>query len=604
MYRQTLYICLFPLLLAGCGDSDGTDSDASATLTTGVVTGATATATPTTSEQTQTVGEAESGSEDASTESSTETDPQTTESETETESDGCICTPGETADCIDDGSIEVCADDCQSFEAVPCPGLNLCMDGQCVMGACTPGAAKCFDGGSYEVCTEDGQGYGEPIPCGETEGCKSGTCQPLCEIVKADPSSVGCVFRANKMQNFEEEPSALIIGNVSEDLTATVQLYYRAPGGAEGPQGDPVEVLPGNSHVFNLTTPGEPGPVSVLRNGGTFRAESNIPVVAYQHSPINAEAHNDSSMLLPDYAQRSDYIVATYPPNLGGHPAYFNVIALEDDTTVEWTSPFGSSGGTGVPAAANDTPVMVTMQAGDMLQVENGLDDLSGTLIHSSKPIWVATAVQCVNIPANVTYCDHIEEQAIPLEYWGETYVGAHAPQRGNEDYHWRVFGGDEAVTIETDPPQAGFPVTLNLGDFHDFETSESFTITGDGPFMPVQFLEGQNGGAGTGDPAMYQMVPVEQFLDRYAFVTGTGYTLNYVQVIRKVNGPEVYVDEQTVTGYYQVGEYEVADWPISEGAHLATSAGTFGAIQVGYTGVTSYAYPGGLNLEVINPIG
>ena len=50
------------------------------------------------------------------------------------------------------------------------------------------------------------------------------------------------------------------------------------------------------------------------------------------------------------------------------------------------------------------------------------------------------------------------------------------------------------------------------------------------------------------------------------------------------------------------VGDFEVADWMITEGAHLAESAETFAIMQVGYTNVTSYAYPGGLRLKVINP--
>jgi hypothetical protein len=119
---------------------------------------------------------------------------------------------------------------------------------------------------------------------------------------------------------------------------------------------------------------------------------------------------------------------------------------------------------------------------------------------------------------------------------------------------------------------------------------------------MPVQYLEGEQSGAGTGDPASYQMVPTEQFLPRYVFVTGTGYTQNYVQVIRPAGGADVEVDDQVVSGYYAVGGYEVADWPISEGAHVAGSADPFGVIQVGYTTVTSYAYPGGLALGFINP--
>jgi hypothetical protein len=74
------------------------------------------------------------------------------------------------------------------------------------------------------------------------------------------------------------------------------------------------------------------------------------------------------------------------------------------------------------------------------------------------------------------------------------------------------------------------------------------------------------------------------------------------VQIVRSAGGPDVLVDGQVVNGYYAVGMYEVADWAIQPGTHLAESAAQFGIYQVGYTGVTSYAYPGGLRLKVINP--
>ncbi|MCA9638452.1 MAG: IgGFc-binding protein, partial [Myxococcales bacterium] len=399
------------------------------------------------------------------------------------------------------------------------------------------------------------------------------------------------------MQNFKEEPSALAVGNVSETLTASVTLYYNG-----NVVSGPIQVMPGKSHVFDLTMPPQPGPVSVLRPDSTFKVVSDVPVVAYLHSPIKAEAHNDSSMLLPDHAQRQNFIVAAYAPNISNNPAYVNVIGLEDDTQVTWTPPVATQAGNGVPAVAANQTGMVTIGDYDLLQISSGQADLSGMVISTSKPAWVVGAVQCVNVPNGVTFCDHIEEQMIPLDYWGETYVGAHAPTRGSESFYWRVYGGDDGVTVSTDPPQPGFPVVLDKGKFYEFNTKQSVIFSGDGPFMPVQYLAGQNGGAGTGDPASYQMVPVEQFLTRYAFVTGTGYSKNYAQIVRKKGGADVMVDGVVVTGYYALGDYEIADWSIPEGAHLAESDEAFGVYQVGYTNVTSYAYPGGLRLKVINP--
>jgi hypothetical protein len=423
---------------------------------------------------------------------------------------------------------------------------------------------------------------------------------PACQVVELEQSSVGCEFRANKMQNFIEEPSSLVVGNVSEDDTANVQLYYWN-GNAEQAVGNAVAIMPGDSHEYVLGNPVQPGDVSVLRDGGTYHVVSDVPVVAYQHSPISAQAHNDSSMLLPDHAQGQNFIVAAWGTNIGSDRSYFDAIALEDDTQITWEPPDATLAGTGVPAVAGGAQGAVMLDEGDMLQVvTNG--DISGTIVTSDKPIWLVGAVPCVNIPANVTFCDHIEEQMLPLDYWGEEYVGAHAPTRGNEDYWWRVYAGDDAVTIDTAPPQNGFPVVLDRGEFFEFSTTQSFMFTGDGPFLPVQYLEGQNGGAGTGDPASFLIVPTEQFLDRYVFVTGSGYTEDYVQVVRENGAADVTVDGMVVNGYYAVGGFEVADWVIPSGSHLAESQDEFAIVQVGYTNVTSYAYPGGLKLAVINP--
>ena len=62
-------------------------------------------------------------------------------------------------------------------------------------------------------------------------------------------------------------------------------------------------------------------------------------------------------------------------------------------------------------------------------------------------------------------------------------------------------------------------------------------------------------------------------------------------------------VDGQVVGGYYAVGAFEVADYSLAqEGTHFATSTQPFGIVSIGYSPATSYGYPGGLKLEVINP--
>ena len=516
-----------------------------------------------------------------------------------TDTDVCVCEAGAAVGCLGEAR-EVCDDDCMGTHEEPCTVPTECVNGSCQLVGCMPGATQCDVDGNVQTCDGFGE-WGPGVGCGGTDSCYGGTCVSLCQLAANTPSSQGCSFRANNMQTYSQfnAPSALVVGNTSDTLTAQLQLYL-VQGGAEVPQGAAVALAPNSTQTFELTQP-KLGVGTVLRSGGSYRLESDIPVIAYQHSPVGAQADNDASMILPDNAAGDEFLISSYTPNIGGDPSYFDVIALEDGTMVEWTPPVATPAGTGVPAVAAGATGTVAMNAGDTLQVAV-YADLTGTRVTSNNPVWVVGAMSCVQVPTGVTACDHLEEQQIPLEYWGNTYVAAHAPQRGSEDYHWRVFGGADGVLIETDPVLPGFPMTLNDGEWVEFTTNDSFVMTADGPFMPVQYLESQSGGAGTGDPAMVQMVPVEQFLDRYAFVTGTGYDVHYVQITRDVGGADVLVDGVVVDGYYTVGSYEVADWTISEGSHVAVSDDAFGIMSVGYTGFTSYAYPGGLELEVINP--
>ena len=362
-------------------------------------------------------------------------------------------------------------------------------------------------------------------------------------------------------------------------------------------------VLPGTVQVFELDAdPIES--VSYKRQGGTYRVQSNILVVAYLHSPLAAIQTNDASMLLPEHALRQNHVVASYYPWLSNYyPSYFNVIAVADNTTVTWTPPVTTEAGIGVPKVFAKTTGKVVMNRGDTLQVVAANHvDVSGTYVSADRPIAVISGSEIVNVPAGTQYADHIEEQMLPLDYWGREYVGPRAPPRGSEGFHWRIYAGGNNVTINASPNPGGFPIILDRGEWHEFETDTSHVFTGNGPFMPVQYLEGKNSGAGTGDPSMYQMVPTEQFLDAYAFTTGVGYDVDYVQVIREQGGADVFVDGELVDGYYTVGNYQVSDWEIAEGNHFASSDGAFGIINLGYTNSTSYAYPGGMQLAVINP--
>ena len=217
---------------------------------------------------------------------------------------------------------------------------------------CMPGTISCKDETSAKVCTPDGLTFID-VPCDEREVCSSGRCLGPCDFAEESPSSIGCSFFAARMTHWRENsPDALIIGNTDRTETATIQLWYVPDNlGLEFPSGDPLELAPGETRLFEMTNSFIDKRGSGFRLGGLYRVESDIPIVAYQHSPLENTSANDSSMLLPEHTLRNEYIVYSYPgfqdkddEDVNGHPSYFTVLSLDYDTVVTWKPPVATAG--------------------------------------------------------------------------------------------------------------------------------------------------------------------------------------------------------------------------------------------------------------------
>lgn len=514
---------------------------------------------------------------------------------------------------------------------------------------CTPGEERCADETTREVCAPTGLSW-KPSACGAHQTCTHAggdavaTCVGPCEVNDATPSSLGCDFVALRVRssNGGEDPSvvydALVVGNPGEEDVA-VQLYFAEDGShQEQAMGEPVVLAKRAAHVFQLTSDTINGPATI-RSGGIYRVRSDLPVVAYLHSPLKNSDSNDSSLLLPVQALRQDYVVASYPgyatdpKQSGGRPSYFNVVSLANDTNISWV-PKRDSAGNGI------TPLVVkageqgavqlnkldVLQLGAHMAVDDdqfALQDISGTVIHADKPVWVLGGTSCARVPFDSPgFCNHLQEQMIPVEYWGKRYYAAHSPLRGQEKHYWRVYAGEDGITVTTNPSQPPGSKTLaRKGDYWDLvvASGESFVFQGTGAFMPVQYLASASEAAKIGDPAMLQTIPFEQHLTRYVFVTGIGFPLNYAQVVREPDGADVFINGEKVEGYSFIngGFYEengvkiqlafdTADVLLDAGEEarvfVVESEAPFGVSVIGYSsgagGNSAYAYPGGLGLK------
>lgn len=537
---------------------------------------------------------------------------------------------------------------------------------------CVPKDTRCGNSTTLEVCAPTGLKW-DPIPCGPNDTCMAcnpdvdpectgARCVGPCDQSGELPASAGCSFFSTGMMiNVNAtglnlaEPDALIVANPHEDRLATVNVFL-APVGSNKEEmvGSPITLAPGETHVVeysdNLTDfLGAGTGTSKFQSGGVYHIVSDLPIIAYLHTPFKSLGTNEASLLLPESALALKYVIYNYAPY--AEPGYFVVIAVENQTTVRWRPT--------VETAGNKLPLPF-VKAGEWGEYKiNRLDtmriaasanlgapecrqDLSGTIVESDKPIMVISAVVGVRVPycnsngclddpkpeepipvegctpsdgpyvADLACCnstDHIQEVNIPLAYWGKTYVGAHSPVRDTEPHYWRIFAGDDDTTVTVTPAQPGTPIHLaERGDWVELELEHGVSVVfeGDKPFMPVQFTARRDLSGHIGDAAMTQSVPVEQWLARYAIVTGIGYSHHYAQIIRVAGGAPVLLDGESIADFYTVGNFEVADVLIDEGSHVVSSTEPFGIEQFGYregdpvSSTSAYAYPGGLKTEPI----
>jgi hypothetical protein len=226
----------------------------------------------------------------------------------------------------------------------------------------------------------------------------------------------------------------------------------------------------------------------------------------------------------------------------------------------------------------------------------------------------------CASVPnTSVTACDHIEEQIFPLETWGTNYVASRNPVRGGESMRWRIIAAENNTQITFDPPVSiGAKVTLDAGEVVEFDEFNDFFISADDPIVVAGFMHGckatdVNPPGCPGDPSMVLMVPVEQYQDDYVFLVDSSYDRDFAKLVRP-SGAQVSVECLGVVPEHRWTTIGSSGWDwatidmnpgegmCSTGTNQASADAGFGVIVSGQSYAASYAYPGGLALEQINP--
>lgn len=500
---------------------------------------------------------------------------------------------------------------------------------------------------------------------------------PSCREAADKKSSVACDYYAVHMDGSNGAQNGCFVAFVANTSSQSTRIeasfggapidlaaHVKLPSGSGtsltyGDYDPSAGVPPGQVAIVFLAGPPEPGDTPSIGNANTgfkepvkcpvkpalsaltqiigsgfgraFRIRTDHPVVAYQMLPYGggSAAVTGATLLIPTSAWGTNLVaVDAYGAGdlQGNGKTSLDIVAQEDGTKVTILPKVDILSSAALQGGKANVPRTYDLDRGQTLQITQTLE-LTGSPIESNKPISLFAGMPCMNVPRNIGYCDHGEQQIPHIRAMGSEYLGAPYRQRTSkiEDVPWRIVGVVDGTKLSYDPPGEG-PSTLAAGQVAEFTRNGAFRVKSqdkDHPFLLVGYMTGadmvDNGGYGDAD--FVRAVPTAQFLDRYVFFTDPTYPETDLVVTRKVGGPPVSLDcYGTIDAWKPLGSaWEVAHVDLSRhdfqaqgscdnGVHEMKSAAPFGLTVWGWgtpettknTGYVSYGYPAGENLATL----
>lgn len=475
---------------------------------------------------------------------------------------------------VDAGSCAEHERRCVGGERQECVAGAFVPQGSCTV-VCVPGERVCR-GAVAQRCASDGT-----------------------ELLE-DDSSVGCDFwpvilGANLFGYFGGNMYAVTLTNVGTK-TATISIE-----GGELTQPLRLSLPPNGVSVQ---------PLSDRAPSIPFHVQASQPISVVEFNPLHSVVGGthtyscDSSLLRPSHTWGTRYVVASWP-NFEEHaPGLLGVVALRDETTVTITPRAGTTVGMGPPRFVDGLPPIITLRAGEYLQLGSSVGDLTGAIIESTQPVQVIAGHTGAKIPATVDAADHLEEAILPVDQLSTEYfvvAPAVLTLPSGKAQVVRIIAAEPDVDLSYDPPQPGaLSHIAAAGDFVELAPQATvYRVRGTKKIVVAQYMQSQDVGGGTGDPAMLVPLPPAQFEAEYRFFSPQDYESNYVDVVAPV-GAEIWLDEALLGGFAPIGNtgYALArvlglgPGPGGDGNHHLRGSQPFQASAYGYGQYTSYWHP------------
>lgn len=261
-----------------------------------------------------------------------------------------------------------------------------------------------------------------------------------------------------------------------------------------------------------------------------IQIQADAPITVYGLNTVISDlipgvGSSDGFLAFPEQALGIDHLIMANT----GIGNQFTVVAAEDNTTVTITpsidvAPGILSGKTLNGNRPAGVPYNIVLNRGDVYQLRHGLDDqadFSGTSVVSDKPISVFGGDYCGEVPYDVQYCDHLVEQLMPTESWGESYQSMPLKNRMVEVFRFMASeDGTQVDVSREEPPGSGNIVTTTLatglmrGEFVEFinggptqqNTPVPLDIQASAPLLAAQEMPGTTYDDVIGDPSMMNL--------------------------------------------------------------------------------------------------
>jgi len=209
----------------------------------------------------------------------------------------------------------------------------------------------------------------------------------------------------------------------------------------------------------------------------------------------------------------------------------------------------------------------------------------------------------------------------LPVTALGKEFAVARSPIRSAYP-NWvepdivRVVGSIDGtiVTTNLDPPYNQF--TVGRQQKVTFAATRGFAMTASAPIQLATYLVSQHfiKQGFIGDPSQLLIPAAEQHRKDYVFLVPSTFQSNYAVFAKPVDA-HIMLDGQALDsiefgsctkgpiGTIQGVEYEQVTCLLPEGHHQAAADLPFGLSVYGYYNVGSYAFIGGSDIKIINPI-